>query len=112
MKEERNILAYKKYFVDFISSLAESESNKVFYVLDMLKKREILSRKFVKRIEEGIFELRAESGGNSYRIFFIFDEGNSVLLLNGFMKKTQKIPRREIELAKKLKYEYYYEKGM
>ena len=49
--------------------------------------------------------------GNIFRVFFIFDEGNIVLLFNGFQKKSQKTPRKEIEQAKKLKIEYYAEKG-
>jgi len=106
---ERRIRAYKNYFTDFIASIKEVEARKVFYVLDMLKVQERLSEKFVKHIVDGIFELRAEHAGNIFRVFFIFDEGNIVLLFNGFMKKTQKTPRRELDLAKRLKKEYYAE---
>ena len=109
--KERKIRAYKNYFINFIKSLSEPESRKVFYVLDMLKTQERLSEKFVKHIEDGIFELRAEYNSNIFRVFFIFDDGNVVLLFNGFQKKTQKTPRQEIDLAKKLKREYYDEKG-
>ena len=108
---ERKIHAYKNYFIDFINSLSDIESKKVFYVLDMLKMQERLSTRFVKHIEDGIFELRAEHCGNIFRVFFIFDEGNVVILFNGFRKKSQKPPRKEIEQAKKLKNEYYAEKG-
>ena len=107
---ERKISAYKDYFMDFISHISDVEARKVFYVLDMLKMQERLSTKFVKHIEDGIFELRAEHNGNIFRVFFIFDEGNIVLLFNGFQKKSQKTPRKEIELAKKLRNEYYAEK--
>lgn len=41
------------------------------------------------------------------RAFFIFDEGNIVMLFNGFQKKTQKTPSKEIEKALELKKEYY-----
>ena len=108
---ERKIRAYKNYFIDFIKSLSDIESKKVFYVLDMLKMQERLSTRFIKHIEDGIFELRAEHCGNIFRVFFIFDEGNVVILFNGFRKKSQKTPRKEIEQAKKLKNEYYAEKG-
>ena len=108
---ERKIRAYKNHFTDFISSISEVEARKIFYVLDMLKMQERLSTKFIKHIEDGIFELRAENGGNIFRVFFIFDGGNIVLLFNGFQKKSQKTPRKEIEKAKKLKNEYYAEKG-
>ena len=108
---ERKIRAYRNYFTDFVTSISELEARKVFYVLDMLKMQERLSTKFVKHIEDGIFELRAEHSGNIFRVFFIFDEGNIVLLFNGFQKKSQKTPRKEVELAKRLKNEYYAEKG-
>jgi len=44
------------------------------------------------------------------RIFCFFDEGKLVILLNGFQKKTQKTPTKEIERAKKLKNQYYEDK--
>ena len=107
---ERKVKAYKHYFVDFIKSLNESEAKKVYYVIDLIKCRERISEKFVKHLEDGIYELRAEHGGNVFRVFFIFDEGNIILLFNGFRKKTQKTPRQEIDLAKRLRKEYYDEK--
>lgn len=107
---ERKVRAYRHYFVEFINSIREVEARKVFYVIDMLKTQERLSEKFVKHLEDGIYELRAEHGGNIFRVLFIFDEGNIVLLFNGFQKKTQKTPRQEIELSKRLRKEYYDEK--
>lgn len=77
----------------------------------MLKSQERLSEKFVKHLEDGIYELRAEYAGDIFRVLFIFDEGQIILLFNGFHKKTQKTPRKEIELAKKLRREYYDDKS-
>ena len=77
------------------------------YVLDMLKTNERINSKFVKYIREEIYELRASSNGNIYRAFFIFDKGNIVMLFNGFHKKTQKTPKSEIDMAIRLKDEYY-----
>jgi len=51
-----------------------------------------------------------EYNSNIYRLFFIFDEGNIIILLSGFQKKTQKTPKSEIEKALKLKKEYYEQK--
>ena len=110
MKAERKILAYKDYFRNFIQSLTDAEARKVFYVIDMLKTQERVNAKFVKYLREEIFELRAEQGGNIFRVFFIFDEGNVVMLFNGFLKKTQKTPEKEINKAIQLKKEYYAEK--
>lgn len=75
--------------------------------LDVLKMQERVSEKFVKFIKDGLYEIRASYNGNIYRAFFIFDEGNIVMLFNGFQKKTQKTPSKEIEKALELKKEYY-----
>lgn len=80
---------------------------KIDYVLDVLKMQERVSEKFVKFIKDGLYEIRACYNGNIYRAFFIFDEGNIVMLFNGFQKKTQKTPSKEIEKALELKKEYY-----
>ena len=77
------------------------------YVLDVLKVQERVSERFVKYIREGVYEIRASHDGNIYRAFFIFDEGNIVMLLNGFQKKSQKTPSKEIKRAIELKHKYY-----
>ena len=83
----------------------------MFYVIDVLKTQERVSEKFVKHLGDGIYELRAEHAGNIYRVFFIFDDDSIVMLFNGFHKKSQKTPRKEINLAKKIRNEYINEKG-
>lgn len=111
MRKEREILYYRNYFIDFFMSLEDGAKRKVSYVLDMLKTQERLNKSFVKLIRNGIYELRATHNGNIYRAFFIFDDGNIVMLFNGFQKKTQKTPDSEIEKALKLKNEYYANKS-
>ena len=110
MDKERQILYYKNYFIEFFLSLEDGAKKKVAYVLDMIKTQERLNSNFVKSIRDGIYELRASHNGNIYRAFFILDEGNIVMLFNGFQKKTQKTPNNEIEKALKLKNEYYASK--
>ncbi|MBE6341138.1 MAG: type II toxin-antitoxin system RelE/ParE family toxin [Bacteroidales bacterium] len=104
---ERRILYYKTYFIDFFNSLNDGAKRKVAYVLDVLKTQQRPNQNFVKYLREGVYELRAQYDGNIYRMFFIFDEGNIVMLFNGFQKKTQKTSSSEIEKAIKLKDEYY-----
>lgn len=107
MNSEREILLYKDYFLTFYRSLEMGAQKKIDYVLDVLKMQERVSEKFVKFIKDGLYEIRASYNGNIYRAFFIFDEGNIVMLFNGFQKKTQKTPSKEIEKALELKKEYY-----
>ena len=59
---------------------------------------------------DGVYEIRIEFESNIYRIFCCFDKGNLVVLFNGFQKKSQKTPKKEIELALKLKEEYFNSK--
>jgi putative addiction module killer protein len=107
MKQERKIIAFKHYYREFMQTLNAGEQRKIHYVLDMLATQERISAKFVKFIRDGVYELRAEYESNSYRIFFIFDGSNIVVLFNGFQKKTQKTPESEIKKAIQLKEEYY-----
>lgn len=110
MKKERKIQAYGSYFQEFLSSIGDDVKKKVFYVLDMLKTGEMISEKFVKKLRDDIYELRVKVGSNIYRVFFIFDKGNIVVLFHGFQKKTQKTPQNELEKAIRLKNEYYEQK--
>ena len=110
MKSEREISYYKNYFLDFFMSLDDGARKKVAYVLDMLKTQERINKNFVKFIRDGVYELKAGYDGNIYRAFFIFDDGNIVMLFNGFQKKAQKTPDSEIKKALKLKNEYYASK--
>lgn len=80
-----------------MAELEDKVQDKIQYGLLLLKTQERISTKFVKSIRDGLFELRTEFNGNIYRVFFIFDEGQIVVLFNGFQKKTQKTPSNEIE---------------
>lgn len=93
-----------------METLDEKVQEKIQYGLLLLKTQDMLSRKFVKMVRDGVFELRTEYNGNIYRVFFIFDGNSIVILFNGFQKKTQKTPTNEIEKALKIKEAYYADK--
>ena len=59
-----------------------------------------------KALEDGLFELRIKFASDITRIFYFFRVGNRIVLTNGFVKKTQKTPEREMQLAKKYKADY------
>jgi len=44
---------------------------------------------------------------NTYRVFYIYDSGNLIILFHGFQKKSQKTPQKEIEKAIAIKKDYY-----
>jgi len=98
---KRNIFYYKRYYLDFFDALAPAVQLKFNYTLGIIATMERVPDKFFKHIEEGIYEVRAEVGNNIFRVFCFFDEGQLVILMNGFQKKTQKTPKNEIAAAKK-----------
>lgn len=52
-----------------------------------------------KHLRDGIFELRGQAGSDICRTLFFFYYGGLIVVTNGFVKKTQKTPNKEIELA-------------
>ena len=107
---KRTISTYGGYFECFIESLSPKELLKLNYIISLLETKDRVPTKFIKFIRDGLYELRMEYNSNIYRVFFIFDDGQIVVLFNGFQKKTQKTPSNEIEQALKIKEEYYADK--
>lgn len=113
MEKIRQIIFYKDYFLDFFSGQTGKVQDKIEHVLFVISVAERIPAKFFQHLTgtDGLFEVRVEYQGNIYRIFSCFDEGNLVILFNGFQKKSQKTPTREIERALKIKAEYFKSKG-
>ncbi len=65
-----------------------------------------LREPYSKGLEDGIFELRAKVGSDISRVLYFFIVGRKVILTNGFIKKTNKIPAGEKEKAKRYHAEY------
>lgn len=62
---------------------------------------------FFKHLEDGIYEIRIKEGSDIFRIFCFFEAGRLIILLHAFRKKSQKVPRKELERAKRLRTKYY-----
>ena len=107
---KRKIKTYGGYFERFTETLLPKVLIKLDYIISLLETKDRVPRKFIDYIRDGLYELRMEYESNIYRVFFIFDEGNIVVLFNGFQKKSQKTPPNEIEKALKIKEEYYADK--
>lgn len=107
---KRKIITYGGYFERFIETLSEKEILKLNYIISLLETQDRIPTKFIKFIRDELYELRIEFNSNIYRVFFIFDEEKIVVLFNGFQKKSQKTPIKEIEKALKIKEAYYEDK--
>jgi phage-related protein len=114
MKAERQIIFYESYFQDFFLEQNSKVREKIAYVFRVINNVQNIPTKFLKHLEgtDGLYEIRIEFESNIFRIFCCFDKGNLVVLFNAFQKKTQKTPKNEIELATKLKNEYFNSKNI
>ena len=92
---------------EFLESLTLKMRAKMFREIDLLVQNgPELRMPYSRAVGEGIFELRSKVSTDISRVFYFFFVGNRAVLTNGFVKKTQKTPRREIELAKKYRSDY------
>ncbi|MCQ2412623.1 MAG: type II toxin-antitoxin system RelE/ParE family toxin [Sphaerochaetaceae bacterium] len=92
---------------DFIQSLEPKMFAKTLRTIDLLEKNGTsLRAPYSTPIGDGIFELRTKQGSDITRVMYFFFIGNKAILTNGFVKKTQKTPTSEIDLAKKYKADY------
>jgi phage-related protein len=110
-KHLRQIYYYKNFYLDFFKTLKPEVQKKFNWTLQLIATLERVPNKYFEHITNstGLFEIRVEVGSSIYRVFSFFDKGNLVILVNGFQKKTQKTPKSEIELAEKLKQQYFDE---
>ena len=108
---DRQVIAYKKYFLDFYEKQPENVQSKIEWTLNLIRVTRQVPEKYFKHLEgtNGLYEIRVEVGRNIYRIFSFFDKGNLVVLGNTFQKKSQKTPQQELEKALKIMEEYQNE---
>jgi phage-related protein len=113
MDTKRQIIYFKNYYKEFFDSQTEKVKDKIDYVLFLITVADRIPKKFFEYIEgtDGLFEIKVEFESNILRIFCCFDEGFLVVLFNGFQKKTQKTPPKEIDKAIRIKKEYFETKS-
>ncbi len=108
----RNIFYYKNFYLDFFNTLKPEVKKKFNWTLKLIATLDRVPVKYFKYIEgsSGLYEVRVEVGSDIYRVFGFFDKGQLIILVNGFQKKSQRTPKNELELAERLKNEYFDEK--
>lgn len=109
---DRKVIFYKNHFLDFFNQQNEKVKKKIAQTLVWIQTIDRLPVSIMKSIEggDGLFEIRVIFGGNIFRIFCCFDEGELVILFNAFQKKTQKTPTGEIDKAKSIMKDYFENK--
>lgn len=92
---------------EFILSLDKKMKAKVLRTIELLSNGTNLREPYSKFLEDGIFELRVKVGSDLSRVLYFFVCGQKIILTNGFIKKTQKTPKKEIEKAKSYKVDFF-----
>ena len=109
----REIIFYKTVnnkipIEEFFESLSDKQAEKVLWVLRLIKQLDRIPIEYFKKLENtnDIWEVRAGSGNNEFRLLGFWHKSNFIVLTNGFRKKSQKTPKSEIELAESRKKDF------
>ena len=99
---------------DFISSLSEKARAKIMSFMAILEEKgPFLKRPYTDILRNDIRELRIQLSSNEYRVLYFFFLRNKIVFTNGFIKKTDKVPKEEIERAirRMADYKIRYKRG-
>jgi phage-related protein len=92
---------------EFLLSLDVKMRAKMLSMISLLQDNGYeLREPYSKHLSDGIFELRAKVGSDITRVLYFFCVERHIILTNGFIKKTQKTPPKEIDRAKKYRTDY------
>lgn len=95
--------------IKFMSKVDKKAKKKIYYNLDKAKLG--LDPKLFKKLRDDIWEFRTKYGGLQYRLLAFWDKTgkteNLVIATHGIVKKTDEVPKGEIEKAKKIRTRYF-----
>ena len=93
----------------FLDGLESKSRKKVLF--NIWKSREINDPELFKKLSEEIWEFRTKYLSQQLRLLAFWDKEDSnetlVVATHGFIKKTQKTPKNEIEKAEQMRREYF-----
>lgn len=96
----------------FLDELDEKARNKIVY--NIWKARSTNDKELFKKLQDEIWEFRTKYNKSYYRLFAFWDKTDKndtiVVSTHGLIKKTDKIPKSEIEKAERLREKYFNEK--
>ena len=90
----------------FLDSLGEKPRDKIFY--NIWKSKISKDEGLLKKLDDENWEFRTLYNKSAYRLFAFWDETEKSMIIatHGIIKKTDKIPKKEINKAKQLRAEY------
>ena len=98
---------------DFVKKMENRKLQaKIVGSLEVLSEKGIFLREpYCKHLEDSIFELRCTAGNDTARLLYFYNRGRIIVITNGFIKKTRRVPAREIALAKRRRQDYLARRG-
>jgi phage-related protein len=85
---------------EFLDALTGKQAQKVVWVLRLVEELDPVPAQYFKKLADtdGLWEIRAQHGGDTFRLIGFFD-ALWFVVVSGFAKKTEKTPRQEIDVA-------------
>lgn len=104
----RTVVLYKNYFNDFYKKQTKKVKDKIVWTFKLIETTQQVPSEYLTHMDctDSLYEIRMKQGSNIYRVFCFFDKGKIIVIINGFLKKTQKTPKSEIIKALRIKKEY------
>ena len=97
---------------EFLDDLDEKARDKIVY--NIWKSRSVNDKELFKKLQDEIWEFRTKFNKSYYRLFAFWDKleksDTVVISTHGLIKKTDKIPKGEIEKAERIRVKYFNEK--
>ncbi len=99
----------KKPVEEFLNSLQSKQAQRVVWVLELIEELERIPKQYFKKLvnTDDIWEIRIQAGNNIFRILSFFDGNKLIIACHGFVKKSQKVPAKEIKIAEERKADYF-----
>lgn len=92
---------------EFLLSLDKKMRAKILGIMGILQEKgNQLREPYSKHLDDGIFEIRGKVGTDISRVLYFFYYEGKIIFTNGFVKKTQKTPKSEIDKAKAYRTNY------
>lgn len=86
----------------FIDGLSLDDQARFLEVIDEIEKHGLsASRLIFKPLEGKLWEIKFSTSSAGYRVLYVMIEKDLMIWLHGFIKKTQKTPKQDLDLARK-----------
>ncbi len=108
--KHRYIDTFEDHFEKFFVRQDQKVKDKIIWTLELIEDIEHVPKTYLDILDDKLYEVRVKQGSNIFRIFSFFDDNKLVILMNGFQKKTQKTPKKEIKKARAIMKKYFESK--